>query len=81
MKAAGYLCRIDALGRVVIPKQLRKQFGLEDGVCMELFTTESQIIMQKYQPGCVFCNNVENLTELNGKCICKDCLGKLNEQQ
>lgn len=81
MKAAGYLCRIDALGRVVIPKQLRNQFGLEDGVCLELFTTDTQIIMQKYQPGCVFCGNAENLTELNGKCICKDCLETLNSEK
>ena len=50
MKITGIVRRIDDLGRVVIPKELRRSMGVEDGDALEIFTTDNQVIFQKYHP-------------------------------
>ena len=77
MKAAGYLVRVDNLGRIVIPVRIRRSMELESDTCLELFTEEDRIVMRKYQSTCVFCGCDENLTEYKEKHICKDCLKAL----
>ena len=77
MKAAGYLVRVDNLGRIVIPVRIRRSMELEPDTCLELFTEGEQIVMRKYGASCVFCQSDENLTEYMGKHICGDCLEKL----
>ena len=74
MKAAGYLVRVDNLGRIVIPVRIRRSMELHSDSCLELFTEDNRIIMQKYQESCVFCQSEDNLTEYNGKHICQTCL-------
>ena len=46
---------------------------------LEIFTDENRIILQKYQPSCVFCANADNIVFFNGKRICEDCLKKIKE--
>lgn len=79
MKAAGFLCNVDGLGRIVIPKQLRNQLELPKGACLELFTEKDQIIMKKYHSCCVFCGSDENITEYKEKFICESCLHELTD--
>ncbi len=77
MKAAGYLVRVDNLGRIVIPVRIRRSMELEPDTCLELFTEDNQIVMRKYGASCVFCQNEENLTKYKDKFVCEDCLKKL----
>lgn len=79
MKAAGYLVRVDNLGRIVIPVRIRRNMELESDTCLELFTEEDRIVMRKYQDTCVFCGKDEDLTEYKDKHICKDCLNALKK--
>ena len=79
MKAAGYLVRVDNLGRIVIPVRIRRNMELESDTCLELFTEEDRIVMRKYQDTCVFCGKDEDLTEYKDKHICKDCLNALQK--
>ena len=79
MKPAGFLCKIDKLGRIVIPKPLRNEFDIDTGDTIELFTDSDAIIMKKYAMRCVFCSNSENVSELYGKPVCADCLEKLKK--
>ena len=79
MKAAGYLVRVDNLGRIVIPVRIRRSMELHNDSCLELFTEENKIIMQKYQESCVFCNKEENLTQYSGKYICRTCLENITK--
>ena len=44
------------------------------------FTDEDKIILQKYQPACVFCNNADRVVYFNNKRICQDCLEKIKTQ-
>lgn len=75
MKSTGIVRKIDELGRIVLPKEIRRARGLTHGTPMELFVDEDQIILRKYEPGCVLCGSVQNLkTHKSGKKICKKCL-------
>lgn len=80
MKSLGIIRKVDQLGRVVIPKELRRSMDIvEDETVLEIFTDQGNIILQKYTPGCHCCSNVENLVEVIGIKLCPSCLQVLNE--
>lgn len=79
LKVAGELCKVDKLGRIVIPKKIRQMFNLIDGSCLELLVDDDKIVLQEYIPQCIFCGTTDNLTEYKEKCICSDCIGNLSK--
>lgn len=81
MKRAGDLCKMDSLGRIVIPVRLRRRFELKPNDSLEIFTEGDSIIMRKYIASCVFCGNEDSLKELKGKYVCSNCISKLSEGQ
>ncbi len=80
MKSTGIVRPVDELGRVVVPKELRRTLGIGNGDPVEVFTEDDKIILRKYRPGCVFCDNVDDLSEYQGKLICGECIRKLRER-
>ena len=74
MKSTGIVRNLDQLGRLVIPKETRKAFNLNDGDPIEMFTDGDEIILKKYNPGCHCCGSMEHLTEVLGLKICPKCL-------
>ncbi|NRS51004.1 AbrB/MazE/SpoVT family DNA-binding domain-containing protein [Brevibacillus sp. HB2.2] len=75
MKSIGVVRKIDPLGRVVLPMELRNTLGLPEGTPMEFFVNNDQIIIKKYVPGCALCGSVENVQpHKSGKLVCKACL-------
>ena len=81
MKATGIVRPIDSLGRVVIPKELRKVFQIKNKDSMEIFVDHDMIILKKYEPACVFCGETENLISYEGRMICSKCIDKMSEAQ
>ena len=79
MKPAGFLCKVDKLGRIVIPKPLRSKYNLNTDDTIELFTEPNAIVMKKYAMTCIFCGSDDELVEYMGKAVCADCLKKLGE--
>ncbi len=77
MKSTGMARKVDELGRVVIPIELRRTLGVEEKDSLEIFTHDNTIILKKYEPGCIFCGNVQNIISFKGKNICSDCLREL----
>ncbi len=78
MISTGMNRKIDALGRIVIPKELRITLGLEQGSGLEILHDElGQIILRQFRFRCEFCNRDENLLELFGKKVCRPCAGEL----
>jgi transcriptional pleiotropic regulator of transition state genes len=73
MKATGIVRKIDALGRVVIPKELRDKMYIEDGDPLEIFVENDAIVIQKYAAVCVFCGSDKELEEFKGRCVCRAC--------
>ena len=74
MKSTGIVRNLDQLGRLVIPKETRKAFNLNDGDPIEMFTDGDEIILKKYNPGCHCCGSMDHLTEVLGLKICPKCL-------
>ena len=77
MKATGMIRRVDELGRVVIPIEMRNKFGITEKDPMEIYVEGSSIILKKYEPNCIFCNSSKNLIEYESKQICTKCANKI----
>jgi AbrB family transcriptional regulator, transcriptional pleiotropic regulator of transition state genes len=74
-RETGIVRNIDQLGRIVLPKELRKSLGIDINDTIEIFYDGTQISLKKYSPGCNFCGNLENLHHLrSGKLVCKQCI-------
>ena len=79
MKSTGIVRKVDELGRVVIPIELRRTMGIEVKDPIEIFVDNENIILKKYQPSCIFCNNMENVVYFKGKNICQACKKEVGE--
>ena len=77
MKSTGIVRRIDELGRIVLPKELRRTLGIEFKDPMEIYLEGEKIILKKHYDACVFCGGIEDLTEFLGKHICGECKKKI----
>lgn len=77
MRSTGITRKIDELGRIVIPIELRRTMGIEERDALEIYVNGDQIILKKYEPACVFCGDAENVTNCLGKNICRACLNDL----
>lgn len=73
MKSTGIVRPIDDLGRIVLPIEIRKTLDLSPKDSLEIFIDENRIVLQKYQPGCIFCGNTEELTYYKNKLVCREC--------
>ena len=79
MKSTGITRRMDELGRVVIPIEIRNQFNIVEKDPIEIFVDESNIILKKFEPNCIFCGNTKNLSTYNDKLICNNCIKKIGK--
>lgn len=79
MKETGIIRRVDELGRVVLPIELRRTLDIEEKDPLEISVEEDRIILRKYQPTCIFCRGEENLLEYKNKRICAACQQKIIE--
>lgn len=79
MKATGIIRRIDSLGRIVLPMELRRTFDINEGDPLEIFTEDDKIILKKYTSACIFCGRSEDVISYGGKNICPACLRELKK--
>lgn len=73
MKSTGIIRRLDDLGRIVIPKEIRHRLGVTEGDPMEILVNGNQLILEKYEPGCTFCGGHDGISTFKGKEICEVC--------
>ena len=77
MKSTGIVRKIDELGRIVLPIEMRNRLEIGPGVGVEIFFEDSSIILRKYAPTCIFCSDTEGLVEFKGRKVCKNCIESL----
>lgn len=77
MKSIGIVRKLDDLGRIVLPVELRHTLGLEEKDPLEIFVEDDSIILKKYQPSCIFCNNAKEVTTFKGHNVCPECLREM----
>ena len=79
MKSTGIVRKVDELGRIVLPISIRQTMRINEKDSLEIFTDDNKIILQKYQPSCIFCNNADDIVYFNGMRICENCVAKIKE--
>lgn len=77
MKSTGIVRKVDELGRVVIPIELRRTLGIEEKDSLEIYVDGEKIILKKYEPACVFCGNAAGVENFKGKNVCQACLAAM----
>lgn len=77
MKSTGIVRRIDELGRIVLPVEIRKTLNISSRDAVEIFVKEDAVILKKYEPSCIFCGSMESATEFKGRIVCDQCLAEL----
>jgi len=75
----GIIRRVDELGRLVIPIEIRNQFNIVEKDPIEIYVDDSSIVLKKYQPNCTFCQSTENLVEYKNKLVCTKCIKSLKK--
>lgn len=73
MKLSGLVRPVDNLGRIVIPKELRRTMDIQEGQQMEIISTQNEITLRKYRPGCVFCGSTKDVRKVMGVTVCRKC--------
>ena len=79
MKSTGIVRKVDELGRIVLPSELRKSLGIEIKDSLEIYVSGDSIILKKYLPACIFCGEANEVTVFKGKYICSKCLKQLKK--
>ena len=79
MKATGIVRKVDELGRIVLPIELRRTMGIDVKDALEIFVDGSSIVLRKYAKTCVFCGGSKGVSEFRGKCVCAECLRELKK--
>ena len=79
MKATGVIRSLDQLGRIVIPIELRRVLDIAIGDGLEFYSDENTIVLKKYEPACIFCNNAKDIKVYRGKNVCGECYSELKK--
>jgi len=79
MKATGIVRKVDELGRIVLPMELRRTLDIQKEDPIEIYVDGSTIILKKYEPACIFCGSAVDVTNIHGKNICRECLDELKK--
>jgi transcriptional pleiotropic regulator of transition state genes len=80
MKSTGIVRKVDDLGRVVIPIELRRTLNIEEKDALEIYVDNDKIILKKYEPACVFCGDADNIVNFRGKNVCVNCLKAMQDK-
>ena len=77
MKSTGIVRKVDELGRVVIPIELRRTLDIAEKDSLEIYVDGDKIILRKYEPACVFCGNASAVENFKGKNVCRNCMAAM----
>ena len=77
MKSVGIIRKVDDLGRIVLPAELRRTLDIAEKDSLEIYVDGASIVLKKYQPACIFCDSAKDITVFKGKNICASCLQEL----
>ena len=79
MKSTGIVRKVDELGRIVLPIEMRRTLDIGEKDALEIYVEGSSVILKKYKPSCVFCDATKDITVFKGKNICPTCLKEVKE--
>ena len=77
MKSTGIVRKVDELGRIVLPIEMRRTLDIAEKDALEIYVEGSSVILRKYRPSCIFCDSSREVSEFKGKNVCPKCLKEL----
>ncbi|MEE0866716.1 MAG: AbrB/MazE/SpoVT family DNA-binding domain-containing protein [Clostridia bacterium] len=77
MKSTGIVRKVDELGRIVLPIELRRTLNIAERDSLEIYVEGNSIILQKYESACIFCGSTDNVYIYHDKNICGDCIDEM----
>ena len=80
MKATGIVRKVDELGRIVLPIELRRTLDIAERDAIEIYVEGSSIVLKKFRPNCVFCDSSKDVVDFKGKNICQKCIRALKNE-
>jgi transcriptional pleiotropic regulator of transition state genes len=80
VKRTGVARKVDQLGRVVLPAEVRRRFGIQPGDMIEIAVDSDAILLTKVEDRCVFCGGGADLTEFSTKLVCRSCINRLTAE-
>ena len=79
MKSTGIVRKVDELGRIVLPAELRRTLDIGERDELEIYLENDKIILQKFEPSCIFCGSAHRLVAYHGKNVCQECIRNMNK--
>ncbi|MFW5647600.1 MAG: AbrB/MazE/SpoVT family DNA-binding domain-containing protein [Candidatus Alkaliphilus sp. MAG34] len=79
MKSTGIVRRVDELGRIVLPIELRRTLGIAERDALEIYVDGENIILKKYEPACIFCNSAKDVIVFKNRNVCSECVAALKK--
>ena len=81
VRRTGVARKVDQLGRVVLPAEVRRHFGITPGDLIEIAVDSDAILLTKVENRCVFCGETASLSEFSGKLVCGECVSRLAAEE
>ena len=81
MKSTGIVRKVDELGRIVLPIEMRRTLDIAEKDALEIYVEGSSVILKKYKPSCIFCDSNKDIVQFKGKNVCPKCLRELTDLQ
>ena len=78
--STGFVRKVVELGWVVLPIELRRTLDIAEKDALEIYVDGATIILKKYEPACIFCDNAKDIKVYKGKNICSECLDSLKTE-
>ena len=78
MKSTGIVRKVDELGRIVLPIELRRTLDIEEKDALEIYMDGPSIVLTKFQPACIFCDSEKDIIEVRGKNVCPRCYQEMS---
>jgi transcriptional pleiotropic regulator of transition state genes len=79
MKSTGIVRKVDELGRIVLPIELRRNLNIGEKDSLEIYVEGASIVLKKYEPSCIFCGEDHNTVDYKGKVVCASCIKGLEQ--
>ena len=79
MKSIGIVRKVDELGRIVLPIELRRTLDIAERDELEIYPDDDKVVLRKYEPSCIFCGSPRSLVNYRGRNVCAECIQNMNE--
>lgn len=80
MRTTGIVRKLDDLGRIVLPIELRRTLDIAERDELEIYLEDDKVVLKKYEPSCIFCGSTRGLVSYREKNVCTGCIRSLNDK-